>query len=174
MSKAMKNRGQYLNPSLLVLLTSSYIPILPLPPPILGCGRIIVWVLIHECSEDIPSRMPWASSPAPPPPFLTPPIPGPPNPTPFFRPASCSHTQIMSTGVFPASSGGWTRPHSVQQQAWQARYVHNGLTTQWFHKGRRTTAHRSTGQWWGWRTFPRSTASEIMCSVARVLFYIYW
>ena len=68
-------------------LTSSYPPSLPLLP-MPGCGRIIVCVLIHECSEDIPSRIPCGSPPsAPPPPAPRSPIlppPGPANPIPFL------------------------------------------------------------------------------------------
>ncbi len=47
--------------------------------PIFGCGRIIVWVLIHECNDEIPSRIPWPASASPPPDAPAPDAPAPPN-----------------------------------------------------------------------------------------------
>ena len=55
----------YPDPSLLIF-TSSYIaPGFPPLAPDLGWGLIMVWVLIHEWRDEIPSRIPWASSPWP-------------------------------------------------------------------------------------------------------------
>ena len=52
----------YPDPSLLIF-TSSYIaPGFPPLAPDLGWGLIIVWVLIHEWRDEIPSSIPWASS----------------------------------------------------------------------------------------------------------------
>ena len=52
----------YPDPSLLIF-TSSYIaPGFPPLAPDLGWGLIMVWVLIHEWRDEIPSSIPWASS----------------------------------------------------------------------------------------------------------------
>ena len=81
------------------LLTSSYPPSLPLLP-MPGCGLIIVCVLIHECSEEIPSSMPCGSPPSAPPPPPPPPrgpiLPplGAANPIPFLRPSCSRHYKV--------------------------------------------------------------------------------